>query len=408
MNKRNLIIAVLFGLVAVTVLVLLRGKPETPGERAETRDPNVVDLSLEAQQNVGLALAEVAEMPIQREVKATGIVSSDQSRVAHIFPLARGIVETVYVQLGDKVREGQPLVSYDNIELGQFIGEYLSLRGGLERLAAQQQVSKRFLDRAQALIEVEAISQREFELRQAEYDQAKAAVESQRAELARVEEQLHRFGMTDQDIQALGGSDHGPHRTASHNVLRAPLSGIVTQFDVSQGELIDRDRELFTLVDTSVVWVLADVYEKDIGLIPATGECRVTVPSYPGEVFRGTITYVSDFLDPSSRTAKVRCVVPNRDGRLKLEMFATVEIPAAQARTALSVPVAALQQVGTDTVVFVQLGATHFEKRVVQTGERGEEWVEVVSGPRRGEKVVTTGSFYLKSTLLRELIGAEE
>ncbi len=408
MTRRNLILAIVFVIGVAVLLVFIRDKPKTPTAQTTAVDPNVVELSLEAQRNVDLVLTEVGERPIQRLVRATGIVSPDQSRLAHIYPLARGIVEKVYVQLGDKVRKGQPLVAYDNIELGQLIGEYLNLRGGLERLQAQEKVAKKSLERARALIEVQAIAQRDFELRQAEDEQAKAAVESQKADLARVEEQLHRFGLSDQDIGALGGSEHGTHRTASHNVLRAPLSGVIIKFEVSQGEIVDRDKELFTVVDTSTVWVLADLYEKDLGLVRAGGEVRMTVPSYPKESFAGQITYVSDFLDPASRTAKVRCVVPNRDGRLKLEMFATVEIPAAQERRGLAVPVTALQQVDADTVVFVQRDSTHFEKRVVQIGERGEEWAEVLSGVRKGEKVATTGSFYLKSALLKEQISGEE
>jgi len=407
-TRRNLIIGAAILVLVASLLVFLRRKPEAPTERAASIDPNVVELTPEAQQSVGLTVVEANEKPIQRVVKVTGTVSPDQSLVAHIFPLARGIVERVHVQLGDRVRREEPLVSYDNIELGQLIGEYLSLRGGLEKLDAQEQVAKKFLDRAQALIEVQAIAQREFELRQAEYEQAKAGVESQKAELARVEEQLHRFGLSDQDIGALGGSEHGTHRTASHSELRAPLSGVITRYEVSQGELVDRDKELFTIVDTSSLWVLADVYEKDIGMVAAGTACRVTVSSYPQEVFAGRVTYVSDFLDPTSRTAKVRCVVPNRDGRLKLEMFASVEIPAAEQRSSLTVPAAALQQIDQQTVVFVQRDPTHFEKRVIQIGDRSQDWVEVLTGVQKGEKVVTQGSFYVKSTFLKDQMGGEE
>jgi len=403
-----LIIGGLFVSAFVLILFFVRSKLEKTIEQSKADAPNVVELSAEAQKNAGLAVEEVSERPIRSIIKTTGIVSPDQARVAHIFPLARGIVEKVYVQLGDRVAEGQPLAIYDNIELGQLIGEYLSLRGSLERLEAQEQVAGKSLERARALIEVQAIAQREFEVRQAEYEQAKAAVRSQRAEVARVEEQIHRFGLTDTDIAKLGGSEHGTHRTASHNILKAPRSGVITKFDVSQGEVVDKDKELMTVVDTSVVWVLGDVYEKDLAAVRAGGEARITVASYPNDNFSGQITYLSDFLDPASRTAKVRCVVPNRDGRLKLEMFANVEIPAAGSRRALAIPEEALQQVGAESVLFVQRDTGHYEKRVVQIGERAGGWLEVLKGVNAGEKVVTKGSFYLKSTLMREQIGGEE
>jgi len=407
-NRRNLMIGGLLLFGFVLAFILMRGKPETAPKEDKTAHTNAVELGEGAQRNIDLELVEAKERGIRRVVKATGIVSPDQARVAHVFPLARGIVEQVAVKLGDRVRQGQPLVTYDNIELGQLIGEYLSMRGEQERLRAQQEVTRKSLDRARSLIEVEAIAPREFELRQAEYDQAKAAVESRKADVARIEEQIHRFGLSDTDIGKLGGSEHGTHRTASHNVLRAPRDGVITAFEISQGELVDREKELFTIVDSSTVWVLADVYEKDLGQVKARGECRVTVAAYPGEVFSGQITYMSDFLDPNSRTAKLRCVMPNQDGRLKLEMFAAVEIPALGERTAVAAPVAALQTIGEETIVFVQRDATHFEKRVVTIGERGEEWVEVRAGLQKGDKVVAKGSFHLKSILQRELIGGEE
>lgn len=408
MSRRNLILSGACLVIALILFLLFRAKPQAQGERASVTDPNSVELTADAQRNAGLLTAEAEERAIQKVVKATGTVGPDQGRVGHVFPLARGIVEKVYVQLGDSVRQGQPLVTYDNIELGQMIGEYLKLQGELERLEAQQQVAKKSLDRAQALIEVQGIAQREFELRKAEYDQAAAAVQSQRADIARVEEQIHRFGLTDADIGKLGGSEHGSHRTASHNVLTAPLSGVIVKFDVSPGEVVDRDKEVFTIVDTSTVWVLADLYEKDLGQVGTEVEARIAVASYPGQNFSGKVAYISDFLDPASRTAKVRCVVANPDGRLKLDMFATVEIPARETARALAVPASALQQVESDTVVFVQRDATHFEKRVVRVGQRGEDWVEILSGLQKGERVVANGSFYVKSALLRELIGGEE
>jgi cobalt-zinc-cadmium efflux system membrane fusion protein len=345
---------------------------------------------------------------LERVVTATGIVSPDQTRYAHITPLGRGIVDTVHVNLGDRVRQGQALVSYDNIELGDLIGEYMNLRAGLEKLEAEREVAGKILERSRSLLEVDAIARQEFEVREAQHQQAAASVRSQEAEIARVEEKLHRFGLTDQDIAELKTAPHeSPHRTASHNVLPAPFSGIIVKYDVSPGELVDRDKALFTLVDTSNVWVLADLYEKDIGRVSAGRKCFVSVASYPGEVFRGEVAYVGDFLDPASRTAKVRCVVANSDGRLKLEMFADVRIPVEEEREALTVASTAIQDAAGQQVVFVKTGEETFQRRAVEIGERGEEWAEVLRGLEGGETVVAKGSFYLKSTLLREQIGDE-
>jgi cobalt-zinc-cadmium efflux system membrane fusion protein len=135
---------------------------------------------------------------------------------------------------------------------------------------------------------------------------------------------------------------------------------------------------------------------------------RIKVPAYPDTVITGKITYIGDVLDPDSRTAKLRCVVSNPDGRLKLEMFATVEIPLPVKEEAIVVPAAAVQVVGDLKVVFIKRGETQFEKRVVEVGERSGDWVEVRSGLRAGEPLVTEGAFYVKSAMLKDQISGEE
>ena len=408
MKKRYfLVAALLLSGIVVTLLFLLPGKTSSPAKDGKSEDPNVIELSLDAQKNANLNLASVREQKIEEIIKITGVVSPDETRVAHIFPLAQGIAEKPYVRLGDHVQAGQPLLLYDNIELGETVGEHLSLHGEVDKEKAQLEVARKSLERANTLIGVEAISPRDFELRKAEELQAEAAVQSKEAELARSEEKLHRFGLSEEQVQRLRVSGEG-HRTASHNILRAPFPGIITKYDVSQGESVAREKELFTLVDTSSVWVLGDVYEKDLGRIPGRGDCLVTVSSYPDERFRGQITYLSDFLDPNSRTAKLRCVVPNKDGRLKLEMFSDVLIPTRSKTPTAVVPGTALQEVDGKPVVFVQRDPTHFEKREVTLGERGEQETQILNGVRNGEKVVTAGSFYLKSAVMREQIGGEE
>lgn len=407
MRRRIIIPTIVVVLVLAAVLIWRATTPEQQTVE-EQHDPNAVEVAVEAQKNAGIVITAASEQRIEQVIKTTGVISPDEARVAHIVPLSQGVVESVFVQLGDRVQKGQPLMVYDNIELGESVGEFLNLRGAVGRAVAQQEVARRSFERASSLIEVQAISPKEYEVRKAEYEQAKAEVESRRAEVARAEEKLHRFGLTDADLERLHGSEHAPHRTASHNTVRAPLSGVVTKYDVSKGEVVGRDKELFTIVDTSSVWALADIYEKDIQFAARGGECLVTLASYPNDVFKGKITYLSDALDPASRTAKLRCVLPNMDGRLKLEMFATVSVPTRESRTGVTVPTTALQEINAQPVVFVQIEPTKFEKRVVRVGERDEQKAEILSGLRASEKVVASGSFYLKSALMRELIGGEE
>ncbi|MBI3950158.1 MAG: efflux RND transporter periplasmic adaptor subunit, partial [Acidobacteria bacterium] len=298
---------------------------------------------------------------------------------------------------------------YDNIELGELIGQYLIAMAKLQKTRAEADVTKRSLERAQNLVELGAVARAEYERRNAEYQNARASINSQKAEVAQVEEKLHRFGLTDADLEKLNTPAHTQyHREASHSVLRAPFEGIVTKYDVAEGEVVDSARELFTIADLSTVWIQADVYEKDIAAIHEGQEVKILVDAYPGEAFVGKITYVSDFLDPKTRTAKVRCEVPNPEGRLKLEMFATSQIPTPKGREVVMVPTAAVQQIDDKPVVFVKIGQTQFQKRDVQLGTQSDGWVEVKSGLKVSEVVVTRGGFQLKSALLREQIGGEE
>ena len=405
MNKRMLFIggAVVVLVVLAAMLLLKRAKP--PAAAEAEHDPNVVEMSQDGQRNIGLLTETVAEELINQKVKVTGVVGPDETKLAHVFPLAQGVVEKVFVRLGDRVQQGQPLLQYDNIELGELVGEHQSKHSDVERELAQSTVATKSLERSKSLIQVEAISPRELEVRAAEKEQADAAVESKRAELAKVEEKLHRFGLSEAEIGRLrSGSGH---RTASHSSLRAPLAGVVTKYDVAPGELVTPAKELFTVVDTSNVWVLADIYEKDIASIPTKGPCQVSLSSYPDEVFNGVITYLSDFLDPSTRTAKLRCVVPNKDGRLKLEMFADVIVTTERKVPSIAAPKGAVQEVNGETVVFVQTGPSQFEKRTVKIGQGGTDKLEVLEGLKKGERVVTIGSFQLKTEVLRESIGDE-
>lgn len=404
-----LVLLVGAGLGAATVW-LLGDRPAADAASAHENDlpPGVVEIPETAQANANIEMARVTKRRVPATLEVTGIVGPDESRVAHVRPLARGVVETIGISLGSRVTAGQALLTYDNIELGQLVGEFLTERAALRQADTDREVKRTSLGRAEALIEIEAIARQELDVRRAEFRNAEAGVASAQARASKIEEQLHRFGLSDTDIQALSpDANEAPHRAASHSTLRAPFSGVITRFDVAAGEVVAPEKELFTIADISTVWVLADVYEKDLAKIQSDGIVAITVDSYPGRTFTGRITHVSDLIDPTTRTAKVRCVVENRDGALKLDMFAKVTLTSGDAREAIVVPADAIQQVDNQAVVFVRESPTRFARRVVQTGIRAGDVVEIVGGLDEGTTIVGKGSFYLKTALLRERIGDE-
>ena len=214
-------------------------------ENSLPADVTTLTLDTATQRKVGLQLATAEARTLQQTIQATGSVGLNETRVAHIRSIARGQIYTVHVRLGDRVLAGQPLLAYDNIELGDAIGQYISALATLERAKSEADVAKRAADRASSLVSLGAVARAEYDRRDAEHRNALATVESQRADAARTEEKLHRFGMTDPEIGELKPrADSQYHREASHTTLVAPLAGIITSYKASPGESIDPDDEL--------------------------------------------------------------------------------------------------------------------------------------------------------------------
>jgi cobalt-zinc-cadmium efflux system membrane fusion protein len=409
------IVMILVLAVAVGFVVLYwrdgdRAGAATPAANHSPTDlpPGVVDVPEAAQKNAGLRTLTVGGRVLPATIEVTGVVAPDERRVSHVRPLARGVIEDIPVTLGARVAQGQTLLSYDNIELGALVGDYLSEVAAQHQAEADLEVKQRSVERAEELIKLEAVAMQTLELRRAEFKNAQASVASQRARVAKIEEQIHRFGLSDADLTGLTPEEgRSGHRTASHSVLRAPFAGVVTKFDIAPGELVEPERELMTLTDLSTLWVLADVYEKDLAKVRVDTDVNIRVDAYPDRIFVGRLTYIGDSIDPQTRTAKVRCVIANPDGALKLDMFVKVSVPTNDKREVLTVPAAALQQIDGQSVVFVRQSPSRFERRNVEVGRTAGDVVEIRSGLRAGEVIAGAGSFYLKTALLRETIGDE-
>ena len=382
---------------------------ETKGEAAHADElpPGIVEVPEDAQRNSGVKVITVESRTLPATLEVTGVVAPVESRVAHIRPLARGVVRQVSVTLGTRVAAGQPLITLDNIELGNVVGEYRSELASLRQAQTNVDVSRMALERAEGLIKLEAIAQQTLEQRRGEFRNAEAAVASAEARVAKFEEQMRRFGLSEAQVTALRNGTGSAQVPVSQAVLRAPFAGVVTKIDSAIGEQVDGDRELLTIADMSTVWVLADVYERDLAKIRQGAEVTVRVDTYADRTFTGKVSYISDLIDPATRTAKVRAVIANRDGALKLDMFARISVPTTEQREALVIPADAVQQIDNQPVVFVRQSGTRFERRDVTLGASAGDVMEVLRGVKAGETVVAAGSFYLKTALLRERIGDE-
>jgi cobalt-zinc-cadmium efflux system membrane fusion protein len=371
-------------------------KPLAPPAVEAKQESGVVSLELVAQKNIGLEISPVKSAQLTEYLQVTGTVQPVNSRVSQVRSLARGRLLEMLVRTGDRVRQGQELARIDNLEAGELTAQMSSARAEFQRLKVLLAAQSRQVDRNRKLSEIGAAPKKDFEQSVAEQQALEESVRAQDGVVSGLAARLRRFGQS-------GGDPNAPVVSA----ITAPFAGIVTKAVAAPGEIVDSGTELLTVADISHVWVQAEVYEKDLGRIRVGQSAVIHVDTYPDEPFAGRVTYIADALDPQTRTAKVRCEVANAGLRLKLDMFATVQLPTTFSRRALAVPLGALQQLDGKDVVFVQRAATQFEARAIRPGKTVNGLVEILAGLRDGEPVVTAGAYRLKSIIAGKDLGEE-
>jgi len=389
-----------FCLCGTVLLAGCKGK-QAASDRGESQSEsaqksNLVEMSASAQQHVGMVIEPAQVTQLNEYLRATGTVQPIDSHVGVVGPLARGRMVEVKAKVGDRVSAGQTLAIFDNVEAGELMAQEQSARAELERLNAQLIPATRQAERSRRLADIGAGSEKDYESSKAEMDGIQANIRSQQATIDGIVQRLRRFGIS---------GNNG--RTTFLTPLMAPFAGVVTKAQASQGDVVDAGKDVFTVADLSRVWVQAEVYEKDLGRIRVGQSGFISVDTYPNRTFEGKVAYISDVLDPQTRTARVRCEVANPEIQLKTDMFANVELPTTLSKQALAVPTSALQQVEGKNVVFVRRSPTQFEKREVEKGVTVKERTEVLRGLKAGEPVVTQGAFHLKSILAGGELGED-
>lgn len=338
----------------------------------------LITLASEAQQLAGIAVEEVGRRALRREVRLPGTIQANQNRLTHVGPRIQGRVVALSAALGDRVKSGMTLAMIDSPELGQAESDFVTAR-------AKFVVAEKAYERAKTLLEGKVIGTGEFQRREGDYLASKAEAQA-------AEDRLRLLGLEDPEIANVGGN----RSVRSQVAITAPLSGTVIARDVTLGEVVEPAKALFTIADLSALWGVADISERDLPTVKKGLPAKVSVSAYPNEVFSGKVTYISDTLDPSSRTAKVRVEINNDRGTLKPEMFATFTILTEETEGVLSIPEHAVQRDGRTTIVFVSKDGG-FEKRPVVLGPEQQGYYPIQSGLQAGERVVIKGAFVLKS-----------
>lgn len=350
-------------------------KEEKPGEKGAEK---LLALSDEEAQRTGIKVQKLELQEKVEQVVVTATIQANQDRLAHVAPRVPGRIIKVSANLGDKVKTGQPLALLDSIELGEARSNYL-------QTASEAAVAQAGFNRAQRLQADNIIPEKEFLRARAEHEKARAALRA-------AADKLHMMGV---NPEKLAGSTFP---------LTAPFAGTVIEKKAVLGELAPIDQSLFTVADLSTLWIESDLFEKDLGKVKVGAQASVVIAAYPGEVFKGRLTYISSTMDKETRTVKARVEVPNPDGKLKPEMFVTVAIGTGASAKALLVPEdAVLLLQGQPTVFVAENGG--FESRAIEVGERTQGYVVLKSGVAAGESVVVNGAYALKARLLKSQIG---
>ncbi|MBA4374406.1 MAG: efflux RND transporter periplasmic adaptor subunit [Thermodesulfovibrio sp.] len=360
-------------------------KDEHAGEHKddhEGEEPGVVMLSPEKQKSSGIEVRKVALQDAAVPLSATAVIEVNMDRSAKISPRVTGKAVRIMAAQGDRVKAGQALAYLDSVELDQTWADYIKAQGKVELV-------RKNLQREETLFEKKVAPEKDVLKAKQELGEAEADLN-----LAK-----ERFRLLGVNVSQFGTSKgNGDHPLVP---VTTPVGGVVLEKTVTQGEMVNSEKTLFAVADLSTLWVVIDIYEKDISRLRLGTGVHVSVTAFPEKTFKGKISYISDVVDEKTRTEKARVTIDNSSGLLKPGMFATVLTEATSGGTEriIAVPEEAVLADGTKRYVFVQTAPDKFQKREIEAGRTLGDRVEVKSGLKEGEPVAVKGAFILKSEL---------
>lgn len=400
MKNRYALIVLLAG---SSLVVACNHSSGAPLEQAAQQDKDVITLT-PAQQALGNIRTQAINLSETPDVlRVPGRIALADDRVWRVGVRSDGIVTAVYAELGDRVEKGQILARYHADEVREARAEYRKSEAGLARLQAAQQLALRMYDRAQLLLSLKAGTEQQVEQARQDLLAAQTATQQEQVEVDRGKDQL------EDDLRVPADPPPGtPEEVADNVPILAPASGYVIEKHVTLGKTIQTTTDsTFVIGDLSRVWMLANVRQEQLPQLRLGQTAIVTLPGLPDERFSGKITNLGQELDEVTRLMQVRIALKNSANRLKPEMLANADIPVGARKPQLLVPSDALQQINYQDVVFVRTAPDRFAIRPVEVGETADGKTPILEGLRPGEQVVVSGSFILKSQLLKYTVESE-
>ena len=340
-----------------------------------------IELDANEARRAGIKVERIESTERAETILAFGTVGANRDKFARVTSPTAGRIVKIDANLGDTVSGDATLATLESPELAE-------LRTAYRQNLTELDLAKGEFERAQKLVTIRGIAEKELLRARSDYERTQAALASVQAKLATL------------------GSPAMVSSTTSQALLevRAPLRGTVVERTAVLGEYAQAYQALFTVADLSTVWVETNLYDRDLGEVDVGASASVSLGAYPDRHFTGKVTYIGSILEKDTRTAVARVEVANPDGRLKPGLFADVSIERATRRAALRVPENALVLLPGRMTAVVQDGAC-FAPRPVESGERSGGMVVMKSGLEAGDQVVLAGAFALKARLLKSQIG---
>jgi RND family efflux transporter MFP subunit len=319
-----------------------------------------VQLSPERLQSIGVRTGRVESKIVEDEIRVTGNVAIDETRLSTVQVRYSGYIQKVFADATYQyLRKGQPLFTIYSPDLVSTEREYLVAKRNQERVA--QSTVPGVTEGAASLLEAATERLKQWGIPQ--------------HEIARLES----TGEVQQELQ-----------------VDSPVSGYITERNALPNLTVQPETKLYSVTDLSTVWVLAEVFQNDLGRIKVGDRASLTVDSYPSRIFAGRVNFIYPLVDMTTRTARARLVFSNPGLQLTPGMFVNLSLKVAMGKQ-LVIPASGVLQSGTRQIVFVSRGDGYIEPREVQLGSRAGEDFIVLKGLKAGEEIVTSANFLIDS-----------
>ena len=400
-RKQVVIILVCLFLGSAFAITVLARKGSSDGEArtgnaaagGADRESVSVSLSPEKLTASGVEVVRIFREEVTMPLAATAAIELNADRTSKVSSRVSGRILQVPVSQGDRVKAGQPLAFIDTVELDQIWAEYRKNKG-------RSELARKNLKREEALFEKDVAPEKDVLKARQDLSEAEANLVFSR----------ERFRLLGVDGDAIEGRKNGDAALRPRIPIVSSMGGVVIEKSVTQGEVVNPDKLLFVVADLATLWVLVDVYEKDLPRLRPGALVNVSVNAFPHKTFQGKVSYMGDVVGERTRTVKVRVTIDNPDGLLKPGMFAAVSINAgrdAGSDLIIAVPVEAVLVDGSDRYVFLRVGKGKFAQTDVVLGRSLGKKVEVTQGLREGDMLVVKGAFPIKSELKKMSLKAE-